>query len=176
MTQDDNPLTYKPAREYALIEQVMRADRINLPMAVMLIASMLGITLGLFHIYVAGFGSPESHSFRSTHLSIMLVLAIMVWPICRSSISEPLTGANRGETARRQIGFAIDLTLIALIVFVQFYILSDVEELQAREGDLLPMDVVVGIILVALVLEATRRAVGWTMVIITGFFILYFEW
>jgi len=66
----------------------------------------------------------------------------------------------------------IDLALIALIVFVEIYILQDVEELQAREGDLAPMDVAVGLILVALVLEATRRAVGWTMVIITGFFIV----
>ncbi len=172
MADKPNPLTYKPVRDYALIEQVLRARRLGPPMVVMLIASALAITLGLYHIYVAGFGSPESHSFRSTHLSIMMVLAVMVWPMCRSSISEPLTGASSGETTRRRIGFAFDLALIALIVFVEVYILQDVEELQAREGDLLPMDVTVGIFLVALVLETTRRAVGWTMVIITGFFIL----
>jgi len=171
MTQDVNPLNVKPVREYALIEEVMRADRINLPMAVMLIASALGITLGLFHIYVAGFGSPESHSFRSTHLAIMMVLAVLIWPLFRNSISDPLIGATRAETVRRILGFAVDLALIGLIVFVESYILQDVEELQAREGDLAPMDVVAGLILVGLVLETTRRAVGWTMVFITAFFI-----
>ena len=34
-------------------------------------------------------------------------------------------------------------------------------------------DLIVGGILVVLVLEATRRAVGWAMVLITGFFVIH---
>jgi TRAP transporter 4TM/12TM fusion protein len=173
MTDDNTALRYEEVREYSLVEQVLRQGRgLNVPAAVMLIASSLAIALGLFHIYVAGFGTPESHSFRSIHLAVMMVLAFLVYPTGRNSISDPLTGDTPSETTWRRAGFAIDLVLVALVILVQAYVLFDIEEFQAREGDLIPSDVWMGTILVFLTLETTRRAVGWTMVIITGFFII----
>lgn len=172
MSDNQSPLQYKEARDYALIERILRRSRLGIPQIVMLTASALSVALALFHVYVAGFGTPESHSFRSTHLAVMMVLAVMVYPLFRSSVSDGLTGATAGDTNRRRVGFAIDLVLVAMIVMVQAYVLYDVEEFQAREGSLDPSDVWMGTVLVFLVLETTRRAVGWTMVIITGFFIL----
>lgn len=172
MTDDASPLQYKEVREYALVERVLRQPRLTIPTVVMLIASALGVALALFHVFVAGFGTPESHSFRSTHLAVMMVLAVLIYPLFRNSVSDPLSGANPGETTKRKIGFVIDLVLVGLVVMVQAYVLFDVEEFQAREGSLDPSDVWMGAILVFLVLETTRRAVGWTMVIITSFFII----
>ena len=172
MSDNPPPLQYKEARDYALIERVLRNRQLTVPQCVMLVASALSVALALFHVYVAGFGTPESHSFRSTHLAVMMVLAVLVYPLFRGSLSEPLTSSNPGETARRRAGFTIDLLLVALVIAVQAYVLYDVEEFQAREGSLDPSDVWMGAILVFLVLETTRRAVGWTMVIITGFFII----
>lgn len=172
MTNDSSPLHYKEAREYALVERVLRDGRLTLPTTLMLVASALSVALALFHVYVAGFGTPESHSFRSTHLAVMMVLAVMLYPSFRNSVSDPLVVGNSAETAKRRFGFVLDLVLVALIITVQAYVLYDVEEFQAREGGLDPSDVWMGAILVFLVLETTRRAVGWTMVIITGFFIV----
>jgi TRAP transporter 4TM/12TM fusion protein len=173
MTDDNAAPRYEEVREYSLVEQVLRQGRgLNVPAAVMLIASSLAIALALFHIYVAGFGTPESHSFRSIHLAVMMVLAFLVYPTGRTSISDPLTGDTPSKTTRRRAGFAIDLVLVALVILVQGYVLFDIEEFQAREGDLIPSDVWMGTILAFLTLETTRRAVGWTMVIITGFFII----
>ena len=76
-----------------------------------------------------------------------------------------------GKTRRRQIGFSIDLALVAVVILIQSYILFDVEELQAREGDPSQFDIVIGSLLILMLLETTRRAVGWTMVFITVFFI-----
>ena len=42
-----------------------------------------------------------------------------------------------------------------------------------RFGEKDPSDLIVGGILIALVFEATRRAVGWAMVLITGFFMVH---
>jgi len=172
MAETPSPLEYKEVRDYALVEQVLRAPRLTIPTIVMLVASALSVALALFHIYVAGFGTPESHSFRSTHLAVMMVLAFLIYPMFRTSVSDGLTGATPAETTKRRIGFAIDLILVALVIAVQAYVLFDVEEFQAREGSLDPSDVWMGAILVFLVVETTRRAVGWTMVFITGFFII----
>ena len=138
----------------------------------MLVASALSVALALFHVYVVGFETPESHSFRSTHLAVMMVLAFLIYPMFRASVLDSLTGKTPAETTKRKLEFTIDLLLVSLVIAVQAYVLFDVEEFQAREGSLDPSDVWMSSILVFLVLETTRRAVGWTMFIITGFFIV----
>lgn len=172
MTDGPASLHYEEIRDYSLLEQVIRLGGLSVPTTIMLFASSLAIALGMFHIYVAGFGTPESHSLRSIHLAVMMVLTFLIYPTGRGSISESLTGQTPPETTKKRAGFAIDLLLVLLVIFVEGYILYDVEAFQAREGNLLPGDIWVGTILIFLTLETTRRAVGWTMVIITGFFIV----
>lgn len=163
---------YQEARTYALLEDLLRSRRWSLNNVILFAVSSISIALALFHIFVAGFGTPESHSFRSIHLVVMMVLAILYYPTFRSSIRDPFVGDTPGETRRRQIGFAIDLALIAVVIAIQSYVLFDVEALQAREGIPSQADVFIGSLLIFMVLETTRRAVGWTMVIITVFFIV----
>jgi TRAP transporter 4TM/12TM fusion protein len=172
MTASIGQPSYSEPREYALLEHALRIGSNRLPAIVMLAASTIAIALAIFHIYAAGFGTPESHSFRSTHLSAMLVLAILLFPLFRKSAGEPLSGPTHGKTAVRWIGFLIDLLLIGLTIAVLIYMLDDIEEFQGREGSLETADIWMGAILVGLVIEATRRTVGWTMVLITIFFIL----
>ena len=62
MTDDASPLQYKEVRDYALVERVLRQRRLTIPTVVTLIASALAVALALYHVYVAGFGTPESHS------------------------------------------------------------------------------------------------------------------
>lgn len=172
MTNPPEKLVYKELREFALLEDVLRARRLDLPTVLALTASSLAIALAMYHIFVAGFGTPESLSFRATHLTVMLLLAILLRPLFRKSISEPVWQSGGAGNAKRALGFAVDLALIGLVLAVQIYMFSDIEELQAREGSPDPLDLVYGWILIGLVIEATRRAVGWAMVIITGFFML----
>lgn len=172
MTDAKSVQAYEEPRDYALIERALRAGSIGLPGLVMLAASAIAIALALFHIYAAGFGTPESHSFRSTHLTAMLLLAIFLFPLFRNSISDPLTGATPAQTRLRIAGFVIDLLLAGLAIAVLSYMLVDIEEFQGREASLETSDIWMGAILVLLVIEATRRTVGWTMVLITAFFVV----
>jgi TRAP transporter 4TM/12TM fusion protein len=172
MPGETGKLQYEERREHSLLENCLRVDRLGLTGWVTLAASTLAIALALFHLFVAGFGTPETLSFRSTHLSTMLILAALIRPLFRSSIAEPVIVAGVPGNAKRAFGFAVDLLLISAVIGVQLYLLWDIDELQAREGSPDVSDLWVGWILITLVLEMTRRVVGWTMVFITGFFVI----
>jgi TRAP transporter 4TM/12TM fusion protein len=152
---------------------ILRARRIDLPAAITLAASVLAIMLGFYHLFVAGFGTPETLSFRSTHLAIMMILAVLVFPSFRGSIHDPVVIAGDSGNAKRIVGFIIDIVLIVGVIVVETYMLHDIEELQAREGSPDQADIYIGCLLIFLVLEMTRRAVGWAMVLITAFFVVH---
>jgi len=172
MAQETGTIQYHEVREHSYLEQCLRDRRLSIPFILIFASSVLAISLALFHLFAAGFGTPESHSFRSTHLTVMLLLAIMFKPLFRDSIRDPITIPGSPDNARRMVGFVADMVFLGLVILVETYVLYDVEEFQAREGDISQMDMYVGALLIFLVLEATRRAVGWTMVFITLFFIL----
>ena len=140
MAEESGTIEYHEVREYSLLEQCLRDRRASVPFVTMLVASILGISLALFHLFAAGFGTPESHSFRSTHLTVMLLLAIMFKPLFRVSIRDKLIVAGSPDNTRRIIGFVVDMVLLALVIFVESYVLYDVEAFQAREGDISQMD------------------------------------
>ena len=173
MDQAPDQVASEEVKEPSLLETVLRDRRLSLPLAVALVCSILSIALALFHLYVAEFGTPDSRSFRGTHLTVMLVLAVLLKPLFRRSLTEPLLVPGGRGNAKRVAGFAVDLALVGLGIIVQVYTLADVTAFQAREGALLPSDVAVGSVLVLLVLEATRRTVGWTMVCLASFFIAH---
>ena len=103
----------------------------------------------------------------------MLMLAIFMFPLFRKSIRDPLVVAGDPRNSLRILGFGIDLALVALVLFIEVYTIWDIEAFQLRLGDKYLPDLIVGGILIVLVLEATRRAVGWAMVFVTGFFLFH---
>ena len=172
MAATNEPVQYRELREVTLLERVLKARRLSPVVAVSLFAAIISIALGLFHLFIALYGAPEPMSFRSTHLVVMLNLAVLLNPLCRQSILDPVLRPGAPGNALRCFGFAVDLALVASALAIEVYTLADVEALLAREGEISNTDMVAGTALVLLVLEATRRAVGWGMVVITGFFIV----
>ena len=157
----------------SLLETGLRDRRVGLPAVIALTLSALSIALAFMHLFVAEFGIPDSRSFRSVHLTVMLVLAYMMNPLFRASQNDPVLAPGDPGNGRRAVGFAFDLALVGLVLAVQAYTLYDVDAFMGREGDLSDWDVAMGCLLVVLVLEATRRAVGWTMVCLALFFIVH---
>ena len=92
----------------------------------------------------------------------MLVLAIFCHPLFRRSIMEPLVVAGDARNSLRLAGFGIDLALVCLVLFIQVWTIWDIDAFHMRYGEKDLPDLIVGGILIALVLEATRRAVGST--------------
>lgn len=123
---------------------------------------LLSITLSLYHFYVAFAGALEAHSFRSTHLAFILVLCFLLRPLGRKGWKEP-----------KNWWFGVDLLLIALVLVIQTYVIWDIDKFILRQGALNFWDYWSGTLFIFLLLEATRRSVGWAMVVISGFFLLH---
>lgn len=160
-------IVYHEEREYAVLEHALRDRTFNLAKWLALTIATLSIALALFHIFTAVFGTPESRSFRSTHLTVMLVLAILLRPLGRKGWRDVPVGAL-GWSA-----FVFDMGLVLLGIGIQVYTLWDVTEFAMREGELIVSDLWVGSALILLVLETTRRAVGIPMVFVTLFFVVH---
>ena len=126
-----------------------------------LVICLLCLTLSIYHMFVAYSGSLEAHAFRSTHLSFIMVLCFLLRPLGRQKWTDPKNG-----------WFAVDLLCALLTIAVQVYTLWDLDAFIFRRGDLTDWDIRMGTLYLILLLEATRRAVGWAMVIIAGFFLV----
>ena len=166
-------LEYHEVKEVSLFETVLRDRGTRLPVVIAAVCAVFAIALALFHLYAAVFGTPETRSFRGTHLTVMLVLGLLLNPLFRGSYRDPLVNPDgRGNTLRVN-GFLIDLVLVGFGLFVQGYTLWDIDGFNMRGGDITAMDLWVGAGFILLVLEATRRVVGWAMVCVTGFFLVH---
>ena len=117
------------------------------------------IGLFVFHMYTGWFGAYFSLIQRSIHFMFILTLTYSIF-------------ARSKKTPREKIQF-YDLIFIGLAIILYFYILTNIHELVWRAGAPNSTDVYLGIILVLLTLEATRRAVGLPLMLVAVFFLLY---
>ncbi len=171
--QAEKRLEYHEKKEISLLESVLRDRQFRLPVVIATVAAILAIALALFHLYAAVFGTPETRSFRGTHLTVMLLLTLLLNPLFRKSYRSPLVVPGDSSNGLRLAGFGIDLLLIGFGLFVQVYTLYDSDAFNMRGGSITQTDLWVGIAYILLVMEATRRAVGWAMVGVTSFFVLH---
>ncbi len=109
-----------------------------------------------FILRVGLFNDTEA---RAIHLAIAIFLAFLVFPAFRSS-------------SRRRVP-AADWALAVVGAFCGSYLYLFYAELAQRPGTPTQLDLAVGIAGIAIMLEATRRAMGMGMLITTGVFLLY---
>jgi TRAP transporter 4TM/12TM fusion protein len=145
-----------------VLEWFLAAGRKGPQYAIGLVIVVAALTLSFYHLFVAYAGALEAHTFRSTHLTLIMVLAFLLNPLGRKSWRSPLNA-----------WFLIDCLCIALIVAIEIYTIYDIDAFILRRGDLTDWDLRIGTIFLVLLLEATRRTVGWAMVIIASFFIAH---
>jgi TRAP transporter 4TM/12TM fusion protein len=127
--------------------------------AIALLITLIAIAYSGFHLWLAGIGLMSQEGAR--HLSLMgtLALIFLVYPY-------------RGKSLRHW-SLAVDLALVALAFTVHIYLEMAWEHQMARYGIPNLLDKVMGVITVILVFEATRRVIGWPLVITVGCFITY---
>ena len=115
--------------------------------------SIIAALLALFHLYTAQFGILTGVRQRAVHLTIVLVLTFMIKP------------ANRKKQRTNLPPFYDFIFMLGAIVSGAYMYIMDAE-LSQRSGTIYTIDVVMGVILILLILEACRRLMGWALPII----------
>lgn len=133
------------------------------------VALLLGgvlFLLSCYHFYTAGFGIPQ----RMVHNGIHLAVTIFV-------IFLSFSAFGRTEVARGKLVFLglplIDWGLAIIGAMAALYVPYIYSDLSFRVGNPLPIDVVMGTILIVVLLEAVRRSMGWPLPLIACLFIAY---
>ena len=127
------------------------------------VVSLLACSMSLYHLWVGASGLPEVMVHRPVHLAFILVLAFLTIPPFR--LSAP---------SRRWLYVDLLLCLFTILATAHFFV--DFHRINWRMPYVDPLtarDYLFGATIVLLTLEITRRAIGWPMVILAIFFILY---
>jgi TRAP transporter 4TM/12TM fusion protein len=123
--------------------------------------TLIAVAMSLFHMYVAAFGPPEAFVFRGTHLLFALTLVYLLYPFRRE-----------GRMLWRVADFvllAAGWSFIAYLFLNYNYIINRIIYID----DLTVWDKFFGVLCVVVVLDATRRVIGWALPITAVIFLAY---
>ena len=123
-----------------------------------LLVSVLGVSMSLFHLFSSGVYMLPQLQLRPIHLSFAMALTFLVYPFsCKNK--------------KRLLWF--DMAAILFSLCVGAYLAGDYMSIVLRAGVPLQRDIVIGGIMILLILEATRRTMGWPLVIVAVAFLVY---
>ena len=121
----------------------------------------IAVVMSLYHMYVAGFGPPEAVIFRGTHLMFAIGLVFLLYP----------TRAGGG------IGWRLlDWALLGLGLAFVLNIFLNYEAFTNRIiyiDELTQADKFFAVVSVLVVLEGTRRVIGWALPLTALVFLVY---
>lgn len=123
------------------------------------LAGGVALAMTAFQLWTAAVGTLPGVMQRSVHLAFAIALVFMFYPAVK--------------TARHRRLPWYDLALGAAGSYTALYVTLHHDEVIQRVGTPEPMDIAVGIVIIALVLEGTRRAVGLWLPGITVVFLAY---
>ena len=171
MADGGKRLEYKETRKESILEFLLAQKKGLGNYWLEVLVCVTSLSLSVYHLFVGYAGSMEAHAFRSTHLAFIMVLCFVLRPLGRKKWTDP-----------KNAWFAMDMLFVLLTIAIQVYTLWDLDAFIFRGGDPNEWDIVAGSMLMVLLLEATRRSVGWAMVFIVTFFLAqtafsdYFFW
>lgn len=160
MTTSDKQ-TATGTTEQALLEKFDRASVLRTissqPVALLVFA--LAVAYSLFHLYITYYPMPELLQ-RSAHVAIGLCLIFFLYPA-------------RTTSSRTQVPL-IDWLLVLASAGTFLYLNAEYQAIVTTRGGIPnTLDIAFSILTVVLVVEATRRIMGWMLPILALFFLLY---
>ena len=127
-----------------------------------LATSAIAISMALYHMWAIAFGTPEAILFRGMHLLFALTLVFLIYRRLTADDGKPPA--------------LLDYALIALSAAPILYLFFNYDYIINRIfyiDELTNADMIFGTILTLIVLEATRRVIGWALPITAFIFLAY---
>jgi len=126
------------------------------------VALTSAVGMSLFQLYTGGVRLLPGQQQRAVHLGLALVLIFLLFP------------SRKGESEDKQGKWSwLNLVLAAAGILAGGYLFSQYEQMSFRAGSPSTGDIVIGLTLLILVLEASRRVLGWSMVVVAAVFLGY---
>ncbi|MDN5335894.1 MAG: hypothetical protein PWR02_920 [Synergistales bacterium] len=119
----------------------------------------LAIGASCFHLYTAAFGLFYAMKQRGIHWLLMGTIIFLLYPVSKKRPADKID--------------IWDWVLAGLLVYGCLNILMNWEAITAREGRAISSDIYLGVVMTILVIEATRRTVGWPLPIVAIVALLY---
>ena len=119
--------------------------------------TLLAVGVSIYHLYAA-YGIVPAQVLRPMHVALLLLLTFLLFPVARRF--------------RHRVMWW-DFVAAALAIASIAYMIQGGDDFMDRNTTPAGWDIVFGVALIALVMEAMRRTNGWIMPAVTGAFILY---
>lgn len=127
----------------------------------------IAIAWSLFQLSLPKFVLLDSTYIRAVHLAFAMVLVFLNYPL----LKKPIFGLK--YFARHKRIPVLDMVMAAFAAYCALYLVINYDQIISRYGSPTTMDIVIGITLVVLLLEAARRTIGPALPVIAGGFIAY---
>ena len=115
----------------------------------------IGILWSAFQLWTGGIEIMVAMQQRAVHLMFTEILIFLLFPM-------------RKKWVKSRWALGVDLVLAAVSAYLGLYVFVEYEVLTQRIGITTTMDLVLGSVAVILLLEATRRAIGFAMLVDRG--------
>jgi len=123
----------------------------------------IALGMALFHIYTAGIRPLPGVQQRAVHLAFFLALTFLMFPFkAKGDETQEIKTANEF----RPLSFT-DLGLVTLSFFIGIYVFIEYEALSFRTGMPNFLDSFCSSLAILLILEATRRVLGWSLIVMS---------
>lgn len=122
------------------------------------VLSVVAVAMALFQVLTAGFGTLATMEQRCVHVGFALVLIY-------------LHAATKRE--KLDAAWVVDILCALAAAAIAVYVYFNWYDMAVRIMFPNTVDIVMGVVLIALIIDATRRRVGWALPIITLIFLGY---
>lgn len=123
------------------------------------VLTCVAVIMSVFHLYMAGVGTMPTNKQRMLHLAFTLIIIFLSYPF--SSKSE-----KKGVSI-------LDFLFAIVGLGVNVYIFFQIDVISAKAGLVSQLDIILGFVTIALVLEAARRCVGKELPLLAIIFLAY---
>jgi TRAP transporter 4TM/12TM fusion protein len=121
------------------------------------LVAAIAVAMSLFHLYTA-YAIVRPEHLRAIHVAFVLVLVFLTFPVAKRF---------------RHRVMPWDWALAAAAIAAAGYLIAGGDEFFDRSVVPEDWDIVFGVTLIVLILEAMRRSTGWILPFITGCFLAY---
>jgi len=133
------------------------------------VTGVILFVLSCYHFYTAGFGIPRATTHAGLHMGTTLFVIFLSFSAFGGRVTKPGLLAPLGLPL-------IDWVLAIAGAVSAMYVPWIFDQLAFRVGNPLPIDVFMGSVLIVVLLEATRRSMGWPLPVIAVLFMAYAYW